>query len=462
MKRSFATTFLLAALAGCAVGPTYERPAVSTPTDWAAAQADSRWPAADWWTDFGDPQLDGLVTRALAYNHDLSAAAERVAQARALLQVAEAPLLPSLSGDAQAGRSKSASATNGSGTATNRFQIGLAAAFEPDLFGINRSQADAAATNLRASEFDRQAFALRLTAASVRAYFELSALNARLAITRGTLDAARNTLELVRKRERAGMASTLQLAQQESEIAAIEAGIPLLEAQRSRILHALALILGRLPGDAEIEPPLLAELQAPQTAAGLPSELLQRRPDVASAEAALASAGAEVRAATAALFPRIVLTAETGFASLALRQLVTPDSGFFGLVAGLSAPFFDGGRLRAQLQFSEARFRELGQHYQQAVLAAFAVVVGALVERESTTRTLAARGRAVEQAGRAYRVAKLQYEAGMADYLSVLVAERNVLATRDSEAQARLAALTAATNLYQALGGGWEECRGCR
>ena len=118
--------------------------------------------------------------------------------------------------------------------------------------------------------------------------------------------------------------------------------------------------------------------------------------------------------------------------------------------------------MQAQLQFSEARFRELGQSYQQIVLVAFAEVEGTLVERESTVRTLAARGRAVEHADRAYRVAKLQYDAGMADYLAVLVAERDLLATRDSEAQARLAALTAATNLYQALGGGWEECRGCR
>jgi len=462
MKHSYAMVLLLAGLSGCAVGPAYERPAAPTPADWTAAPADSRWPAADWWSDFGDPQLDRLVAQTLDRNHDLWAAAERVAQARALLQVAEAPLSPSLSADDQASRSKSAGTANGSGTTTNRFQVGLAAAFEPDLFGINRSRADAAAKNLRASEFDRQAFVLRLAAATVRSYFEVSALNARLAISRDTLDAARNTLDLVRKRERAGMASTLQLAQQESEIAALEAGIPVLETQRSRILHALALILGSLPGDTEIEPPPLAQLQARQTPAGLPSGLLQRRPDVASAEAALASAGAEVRAATAAQFPRIVLTAETGFASLALRELVAPGSSFFGLVAGLSAPVFDGGRLQAQLQFSEARFRELGQSYQQIVLVAFAEVEGTLVERESTVRTLAARGRAVEHADRAYRVAKLQYDAGMADYLAVLVAERDLLATRDSEAQARLAALTAATNLYQALGGGWEECRGCR
>ncbi len=441
---------LTLALAGCAVGPAYERPAVEAPGRWAAVQADGRWPAAEWWADFGDARLDELVREALERNHDLQAA-ERVVQAQALLQVADAARYPVLAADVQASRGRN----TGGGAIANRFEAGLAAAIDPNLFGSNRSLAEAAAENLRASRLDRQAFELGLTTVTTTTYFEIAALDARLAVARDTLAGARRTLDLVRMKHRAGMAGALQLAQQEGEIASLEATVPALETRRRQAFHALALLLARLPEQLLLAPPPIAQIRAPQTPAGLPATLLEHRPDVARAEAALVAANADMRAATAALFPRIVITAQGGFASTALRELIRPGSLVFSLAAGLTAPLFDGGRLRGQLAFTETRYRELAQNYQQTVLAAFTDVETALAAQQDSMQALAARNRAAEQATRAYRIAGLQYEQGLADYLTVLTAERAMLAARDAEAQARLERLTGAVGVYRALGGGW-------
>lgn len=454
MARIASITCLAAlVLAGCAVGPAYERPAVETPARWIAAPADDRWPAPEWWKDFGDARLNELVRETLARNHDLQAAAERIAQAQSLLQVAEATGYPALSVQAEASRARG----TGNGPVTNRFGIGLAAAFDPDLFGFNRGQTDAAAANLRGSQFDRQAFALGLTAATAMTYFELAALDARLAVAQETLAGARRTLELIRMRQTAGMAGLLPLAQQEAEIAALEAVVPALETGRRQAAHALALLLGQLPERLQVEPTPIVQLRAPQIPAGLPSALLERRPDVARAEAMLVAANAEVRTATAALFPRLLLTAEGGFASAALGELVRPGSLVFGLAAGLAAPLFDGGRLRGEIAFGEARFRELAQNYQQAVLVAFVDVENTLTAQRNSIRILNARAIAVGHAQRAYRIAQRQYEQGMADYLTVLAAERALLATRDAEIQAHLEHLTTAVGVFRALGGGWRE-----
>ena len=444
-------------LAGCAVGPTYERPVVEAPTDWNAGQADARWPAPDWWTAFQDPVLDRLVTEALANNHDIKAAVERVAEARALAQVAGAALYPSLSADAQAGRQKNSSSNPNARTSKpfNSYQAGLTASYEIDLFGGNRDQALATAAALKGSEFDRETIALGVTATVTATYFQFSALDARLETARLNLAAARSTLDLVRAQSNEGMATALQVAQQESQVASLEAALPTLLTQRRQTLNALALLLGRVPENFDTTPTALVRIVAPMPPAGLPSALLQRRPDLVRAEAALEAANANVRAATAALFPRIDLTAQGGFNSLALHQLFDSGSVIYSLAAGITAPIFDGGRLRGELAYTQARYRELAQNYQQAVIAAFGDAENALTAQANTQMALDARQQAVVHAERAYRFAELQYREGMIDYLTVLIAERSRIAARDAEVQAQLERLGAAVSVYQALGGGW-------
>jgi len=443
-------------IGGCVVGPTFERPAVEAPSDWGADKADARWPESDWWTEFQDPVLDRMVAEALTNNHDLKAAVERVAEARALAQVAGASLYPSLSADVQIGRQKSASGNPNARLAapTNFYRAGLTASYEIDLFGLNRAQTQAAAANLKGSEFDRRTVELGVVAVTASTYFALCALDARLAVAQETLANARNTQQLIRDQQQAGMATMLQLAQQQVEIATIEASIPALKTQRRQTLNALALLVGHLPEGFDILPTAIVQVRPPEIPAGLPSTLIERRPDIMRAEATLESANADVRAATAALFPRINLTGQRGYASLALRQLFDPANAFYTLAAGLTAPLFQGGRLRGELAYTEARHRELVQNYRQNVLTAFSDVENALTARRNTADTLAAQGDAVAQAALAYRIAKLQYEQGMADYLAVLTAERSLLAARDAEVQAQFARLDAAVSVYQALGGG--------
>jgi len=444
-------------IGACAVGPANERPAAQVPSDWAAGKADARWPAPDWWTAFRDPILDRLVAETLANNHDLKAAVERVAEARALAQVAGASLYPSLSTNVQAGRQKNSSSNpNGkSVTPTNYYQAGLTASYEIDLFGLNRDQAEAAAANLKGSEFDRRTVELGVAAATASTYFALGALDARLAVAQEGLANARNTLQVIRAQQEAGMATPLQVAQQQVEIATLQAVVPALKTQRQQAVNALAVLIGRLPEGFDVNPMAIAQLRPPETPAGLPSMLLERRPDIQSAEAALASANADVRAATAAQFPRIDLTAQGGYASLALHQLFEPGGTFYILAAGLTAPLFDGGRLRGELAFTEARYRELVQNYQQKILAAFSDVENSLTAQRNTADTLAAQRDAVAQATEAYRIARLQYDNGMTLYLAVLTAEVSLLRARDAEVQAQFARLAATVSIYQALGGGW-------
>lgn len=443
-------------LAGCAVGPPYRRPATPAPQQWATPSATTQWPTQNWWRAFNDATLDGLETRALAGNHDLKAAVARVAEARAQLQVAGAALYPSLGLDAESGRAKPF-AKGGSQKIKlyNYYQLGLTASYELDLFGANRDQALAAAANLKGSEFDRETVSLGLAAGVANTWFALTALDARLKIAHEAVVAAQKTLDLLQLQQRYGSVDALQVAQQKSLLDTLTASIPPLQTQRQQTQNALALLLGRLPEGFDPVSAALDTISIPAPPAGLPSGLLERRPDVARAEATLVAANANVRAATAAFYPQIALTAQGGSGSLALQTLLKPGSIFFSLAASLTAPLFEGGKLRGQLAYDKARYRELAENYQQAVLAAFSDTENALGAQSLAQSALASRTDAAQQAARALELAQLQYRQGTTSYLTVLDSQRTALDARDAEAQARLARLQAAVSLYQALGGGW-------
>ena len=444
-------------LAGCATGPDYEPPRTPVPPNWAAAAADAQWPALDWWTAFEDPTLDRLVRTALQNNHDLGAAMERVAQARAQARIAGAGLYPSVSANADIAREKS---SNNSPEQRIRepvtsYQVGLTASYQLDLFGENKALRDVAAAGVTGSEFDRQTVALSTAAVTASTYFQLSALDARLAVASSTLAAAGKTLELVLARQHEGRATALEVAQQRAEVARLEAAIPTLETQSEQSRNALSVLVGSLPEHFQVAATSIDQLAIPATPAGLPSSLLSHRPDVLRAEAALVAANANIRAATADLFPSIDLTAEGGFASLALGQILNPGNLLYNLAAGLTAPLFDGGRLKGEVALSEARYRELAENYQRAVLSAFTDVENALTAQSNSASVAAARKIGVAQAAEANRLAELQMREGMADYLTVLETQRALLLARDAQVQARLDELNARISVYQALGGGW-------
>lgn len=444
-------------MGGCSVDKAYKRPVVEVPSDWVVGKTNALWPTLDWWTAFQDPVLDRLVKEALINNHDLKAAVERVAEARALGQVAGAGLYPSLAADVKTGRQRGSDHNSNRQSSTSDFyQAGLTASYEIDLFGLNRAQSEAAAANLKGSKFDHKTIELGITAATASAYFALRALDARLSIIQEELANSGSMLQVIKGQQEAGMATQLQVEQQQVEIATIQATLPALKTQRQQAANALALLVGSMPRDFDVDPTRIEQLHAPETPAGLPSVLIEHRPDILRTEAALASANADVRAATAALFPRIDLTTQGGYASLALHQLFEPGSTFYTLAAGLTAPIFEGGRLRGEHAYTEARYRELVENYRQSILAAFSDVENALIAERNSADTLAAQCEVVAQAAEVYRIASLQYEEGMTLYLAVLATKVSLLRARDAEVQARFARLAAAVSVYQALGGGWK------
>jgi NodT family efflux transporter outer membrane factor (OMF) lipoprotein len=445
-------------LGGCAVGPTYQRPIVNVPNHWVAQAADGLWPADDWWIAFNDPTLDHLVAEGLSTNHDLKAAIERVHEAQSLAKVAGAPLFPTVSAEAGGGRER---AFKKNPNKPQRYddtytQLGLTASYELDLFGQNRDQLKAANAKVESSEFDRDAVRVGLASAVASTYLQLCSANERLAIARDSLASARDTLDLVRAQLHGGTATALQVAQQQSEAESLAASIPPIETERSRTWDALARLVGTTPEALNVTPSSLMQMSAPVPPTGLPSALLERRPDVQKAEADLRAANADVGAATAALFPKVNLSALGGYGTVfGLDSLFLPASQFYGLAVGLSAPLFDGGKLRGELNYSQARYQELVENYQQAAISAFGDVDDALAAERDSQAALEARHVATVSAAQASELAKAQFQQGMADYLSVLVTQRTVLNARDAEVQARLARLEAAIGVFQALGGGW-------
>lgn len=442
-------------LAGCAALPAAERPDVPVPANWsrpAGQPGPAAAEGADWWDSFGSRELSRLVAAAYGANPDLAAAAYRIAQASALVRVAGADLYPSVEGAGSGSRSWRG---EGGNRTTDSFRGTFDASYEVDLWGRNRLGAEAALAERIASEYDREAVALSLSAEVATAYFQYLSLGDRIERTRRILATAERVLALVEQQEALGVASALELAQQRAAVAALRATLPQLEQRRAETRNALATLLGRPPGDLRIEASTLATVELPRVAADLPADLLERRPDLRSREAALAAASADVGAARAAMLPSIRLTGSTGFASDALSELFSPAGLLANLASGLVAPVFDAGRLAGQRDFSEARRAELVQAYRGAVLAAFRDVEDALAAIEFLAATEKAQRAAAEAARRAYELAEARYRAGVVSFLTVLETQRTLFQQEDTLEQTRLARLNAAVSLYRALGGGW-------
>lgn len=430
--------------------PARERPELATPAAWrdGGAQAAS-WPDADWWRGFGAPDLSALIAAARAGNQDLAAAAARIAQADALVRIAGAPLVPSLAANADAG------VLERSGARTRRtWGAGLSTAWEIDLWGRNRALLQAEGARALADRFDADALALSVDAAVADTFLFLVAARDRRAVLLANLAAAERVQALVAARVANGAASQLELAQQRAAVARQRAVIPPVELAERQAENALSALLGAAPAARAPAAARLDALAVPAVPAGLPSGLLLRRPDLARAEAALAAASADVAAARAALYPAIVLTGAAGAESASLAQLL--NGNWFGqLAAGITAPIFEGGRLRGRVALSQARRDELIAQYRAAAFAAFADAEDALAAVAARTRELALSEEAQAAARAAFALAEAQYREGAIDLLNLLVTQRTFFDAEDARLLARRERLRAAVALFRALGGGW-------
>ncbi|HXF87091.1 MAG TPA: efflux transporter outer membrane subunit [Xanthobacteraceae bacterium] len=450
-------------LAGCLVGREKPDAALDIPGAYRTPvrNPDTALPTPDWWRGFRSRQLTGLVEEALTSNLDIAAAVARIVQADAQARIAGAALLPAVQLDADYSRSRSSrttspsSGTSSGGSTRTLYSTSLSASYEIDFWGKNRAALLAAENAAVASRFDREVVALTTVVSVATAYFQVAAAQERLRVARDNLAAAERVLGVIRDRFSVGTASALDVAQQESLVAAQRAAIPPLVQTLQQNIAVLALLIGRPPARVTITGSNLWQLAIPAVTPGLPSDLLTRRPDVREAEAQLAAANANVEAARAAFFPSIQLTGQGGYQSALLRTLVRPESTFFSLAAGLTQPIFDGALLQGQFDLQHGRQDELLQNYRRAVINAFTDVERALVAVQQTAEQERLQRDVVSSSRRAFEIAEQRLREGTVDLVTVLQTQQALFQGLDNLAQVRLARLLAVLSLFQALGGGW-------
>jgi outer membrane protein, multidrug efflux system len=461
MRRWAAALALCLVLAGCALGPDYRRPVVPAPDGWR----DGR-PATDpasltdlaWWALFDDEELRRLVAAALEANKDLRIAVARVDQARAQLGVARAAQFPQIDGGASATTNRFSDTVlpRNQGGVTDLFSTTVDLTFELDIWGRLRRGTEAARAELLASEDARHAVVMTLVSDVAATYFQLRQLDLELETTRRNVGSRQGSLQLVRDRFEAGITSALDLRQAEAELASTTAQIPDLERQIVQTENRLSILLGRNPGGVSRGRALVDQTFPPSIPAGLPSALLERRPDIRQAEASLAAANARIGVAKAAFFPQISLTGFFGLESVALSDLFTGPSRVWQFGPTLTVPLFNAGRNRGNLRLTEARQQEALIRYEQAIQQAFREVEDALIAHRKAREALAEQRVAVRASRDSLSVAETRYTSGLTSYLDVLDAQRTVLAAEVAESRTLLAQLVAVVQLYRALGGGWE------
>jgi len=454
-----------ALLTACSVGPTYKRPAVALPAQWhesagagAGGASASVWPAAEWWHGFGSAKLDELIAEAERNNDDLAGAIARVQEADAQVRIAGAALLPSLDLGATGTRQRAPTASLGvGGRVFNVFNSELSASYELDFWGKNRATRDAARAAATASRYDQQTVALTVVSSVATTYFQALELRDRIEVAQQNLENGQKILDGFRLERSAGTATGLDVAQQETAVAILNAAIPPLLQQFRQTVHALAVLIGETPESVDVDMGTLTNVSSPTIVEGLPSQLLSRRPDVASAEQQLIAANADITVARAALFPTIQLTASGGYQSEALASFANPRNRVYAVAAGLTQPIFHGGALRGQVTFSKARYTELLTTYHKTVLTAFSNVEDALVAAQQTAEQQKRQQDAVATARRAYEFAQKQMSAGTVNILTVLNTENALFTAQDQLVQVNYLHLQALVDLFTALGGGWNQ-----
>lgn len=455
-------------LGACNLGPDYKQPTVETPEAWqyAPVKENPQPVKSEWWKAFNNAELDRLEQTAIANNQDVKAAVARIAQARAQAKVAGAPLYPTLSLGGGGVKSKGSDVVGPTGTtvtgggtspSTTTYDAILSTSYEFDFWGKNAAAADAANQRVVSSIYDRDTVMWTLQSDVATTYFQILAARDRLRLARTTLENAENILRFLETQYRAGSLSILEVSQQRSAVAAQRAQIPALQQSERESIAALAVLLGQMPQTLKIDAQTLHETRPPAIEPGLPSTLMERRPDIQKAESDLRASNKDIVSAHAARFPSITLTGQGGSQAVQLGMMFGPGSALYSIAASITAPIFMGGQLQGQEELTKAQFQELAEAYQKAVISAFRDAEVALSATETSSLQYAESKEALLQAREAYRVSELRYRRGVSDFLSVLNSQVQVTSSEDAEVQADLLRFNAVVSLYKALGGGWDK-----
>ena len=458
--RTLLATALLITLSGCAFGPKYQRPDINPPTTFRGDSA-SNAPAiaeslgdAQWWTVFKDEELQKLIQTALVENFDLRIAAARIDQAAAQLGVTRTDQLPSINVAGSAGRLRTPSNPVVPAYETNLSQLGPSAVWQLDFWGKYRKATQAARAELVASEWGQKAVVATLVANVATAYFQLRALDLELEISKRTLDARRESLSLNRTLEEGGAVSRIDVYQAEILVEQAASAIPDLERRITQQENLISVLLGKNPdniarGLALTDQPLLPEIPA-----GIPSSLLDRRPDIVEAELKLVAANARIGVAKAAYFPQVTLTGNAGVQAYSFDGLF--NSTIYNVGVTVSQPLFDLRRIRSNVQLTEAQKAELIATYLQAVQQAFREVSDALIANEKNHQYRERQQALRTAAQQANDLSTIRYQGGATSYLEVLQSATNLFEAEIGLAQAQLNERLAVVQIYNALGGGWQ------
>lgn len=468
-------TLAFAALAGCTVGPDYVKPPMPVPAayketaptntaDWKAARPADAIPRGAWWSVFNDPDLDALESQVDVANQSLAQAEAQYRQAAAAVGGARAGYAPTIAADGSATRSGRFSHAAGSqpaqGTAasshpSNTFSLPLSASWEPDLWGRVRRTVEADTANAQASAALLESVRLSLHAELAQDYFQLRSIDAQKKLLDDTVAGYQRSLQVTQNQYEAGVAARADVVQAQAQLKSAQAQAIDLGVSRAQLEHAIALLVGKAPAEVAIAVKPLAAVP-PAIPEGVPSELLERRPDVAQAERAMQAANAQVGIARAAYFPNLTLSASGGFDSPTLGKWLRAESGFWSIGASLAATLFDGGQRTSQLRGARAGYDAAVANYREVSLAALQNVEDELAAVRIHAQEAAVQDEAVKVSGDALRIATNQYRAGIVSYLNVVVAQNAAYANERAAIALRGNRLVDTVLLIKALGGGWE------
>jgi multidrug efflux system outer membrane protein len=467
----------LTVFAGCAVGPDYHRPDATTmpaayanaTNGWKVAQPQGGLPKANWWEVFGDPELNALEAQASAANQQLKAAVAQFAEARATMDVTRSGLFPNVGTGFSATRTRvspNAPVTTtgqaiGQPATYNDFAVPVDLSYEVDLWGRVRRSVESARAQAHASADDLEATKLSIQAEVALDYFTLRALDSEQAVLRSSVKVFTTSFDLTVDRRHGGVATDLDVAEAETVLKTTQAQIPAVALQRAQFEHALALLTGqpaaifRIPERSLVTAP-------PLIPSGLPSELLERRPDISAAERRMAAANANIGVAKAAFFPTVQLNGLAGLESVNAGTLFNWSSKMWAMGPSLTLPLFEGGRLRAGLRLADATYEEMVADYRESVLTAFSEVEDSLAAQSLLANQYDAESDALLAARKQLEIANNRYRDGLTTYLDVATAESTELNIEFSTVQLRGQQLVAAVTLVKSLGGGWQETKESR
>ena len=465
LRRVVLLTTLLALAVECRVGPRYHRPDVDAPPEYRGFDIDTTKAGSlgdmKWSELFRDDELQKLVSRALIANYDVRVAAARVLQALAQLTITRADQFPNVTGEVTATRERTPASARGGfalpASTDNLFRIGAAVSWEADFWLKFRSATEAQRARLLAARWAERAVLVSVVSLVAQGYFTLRELDLRLEIAQRTLTARQESLRLTRIQEQIGTVSMLDVRQAEQLVYTAESVITDTQRQIQQQENAISILLGQNPGAIPRGLPLVDQPEPPEVPPGLPSRLLERRPDIREAEFALVAANAQIGVAKAALYPEITLTGTGGFQSQALSTLFSAPSFFWSITGDLLQQIYNAGKLKAAVRLSEAQKLELVYTYRQTIQQAFREVSDALTGYQKTRQLRQQLTQLVASTQDAARLSDIRYRGGVSSYLEVLTSQASYFDAELNLAQARLDELLSLVQLYAALGGGWEQ-----